>query len=179
MLDTATIIAHVMFRHGANLGFAETLAKLDLCLEPASQGAYTLVWDSEDLMVAEFGLTRIILVAGHQVKPLGSFSLTIAISPKDEDAISCPTLPTMHRHVIKHLVAQFEQRSNSNGVLWQRAKAPITPEAVEDLVDALEGRLALLDSGLPLPPAVAHSIDTAQVLPESALALQFRSPRTN
>lgn len=179
MLDTATIIAHVMFRQGANLNFADTLAKLDLCLEPASHGAYTLVWDTEDLMVAEFAQTRVIMVAGHQSNQRDCFSFTIAISPKDEDAIACPTLPSMHRHLIRDLVAQFAQPSNSNGVLWQRTKAPITPEAVEDLVDALEGRLALLDGGHHLLPAAPNSIETAQVLPEGALILQFQSPRTN
>lgn len=58
MLNTATIIAHIMYRNGAVLNFSDILRNLDLCLESASNGAYSLGWDSEDLMVAEFGQTR-------------------------------------------------------------------------------------------------------------------------
>jgi hypothetical protein len=177
MQDTATIIAHIMFSHGAVLNFSDILRNLDLCLETASKGAYSLAWDSEDLMIAEFGQTRIILVAGHQTTPNSGFTFTIAISPKDVDALPCPTLSSLHSQVIQQLVAHFEQPSNYNGVLWQRTKAPITAEAVELIVDALTDRLALLEGGRGWMPAGADSLETAQVLPGSALSLQFKPSR--
>jgi hypothetical protein len=177
MLDTATIIAHIMFRHGAVLNFSDVLRRLDHCLETASHGAYLLTQNSDDMLVAEFGQTRVILVAGHQPNPKACFSFTIAISPKDEDAIACPTLTSLHSQLIQNLVAHFEQPSNTRGVLWQRAKAPITAAAVERIVKALTGRLALLDGGCGWIPVGATSLEAAQILPDTALPLQFQSQR--
>lgn len=172
MQNTATIIAHIMFKDGAILNCATVVRTLDRYLDAASNGAYSLAWDSDDVMVAEFGLTKVILVAGHQIVPKSGFSLTIAVSPKDADAISDPVLLNLHNSLIQDLVAGFEQPLTTDGVLWQRTKAPISAEAVERIAEALTEQLArMAGSSSPLPKT-ARSIETAQVLPASALTLQ-------
>lgn len=174
MQDTATIIAHILFRHGSILNLSMVLRNLDLTLDRASNGAYSLNWDSEDLMVAEFSQTKVILVAGHQIAPKTCFSLTIAISPKDADAIPNPTLSTLHNCLIQELVARFEEPQNISGVLWQRASAPITAEAVERIAEALSERLALMDGVSSKLPLNARNIETAQMIPTASLTLQSR-----
>lgn len=174
MQDTATIIAHILFRDGTVLNLATVLRTLDLSLDGAANGAYSLSWDSEDLMVAEFAQTKVILVAGHQIAPKTCFSLTIAISPKDADAIPNPKLAAIHNGLIQEMVARFEEALNTGGVLWQRARAPITAEAVERIAEALSERLALLDEAPSKLPRNAFSIETAQMIPASSLTLQSR-----
>ena len=173
MQDTATIIAHIMFRHGAILNISTVLRNLDLCLDRASNGAYALAWDSEDVMVANFAQTQVMLVAGHQQTPRSCFNLTIAVSPKDEDALANPALSRRHAALIQDLVAHFEQPLNAGGVLWQRAQAPITVEAVEQIAEALNQRLSLIDDTCNSMPVDASTLETAQLLPASATALQF------
>ncbi|WP_323006301.1 hypothetical protein [Pseudorhodobacter sp.] len=174
MQESATIIAHILFRHGAFMNISSVLRTLDTCLEPASKGAYALEWDSEDVMVAQFAQTRVIIVAGHQYAPAAGFALTIAVSPRDLDAIANPVLSSLHRVLIEGLVHDFTGTQATDGVFWQRARAPITTEAVEIIADALAEKLAQL-GGTPRPfVADAHSIDTAQFLSPSSPTFQTR-----
>jgi hypothetical protein len=124
-------------------------------------------------MVAEFAQTKVILIAGHQVTPQSCFGLTIAVSPRDEDALANPTLPSQHVLLIQELVTQLAPPLISGGVLWQRAKAPISVEAVERIAEALSDKLAEMEEISSTVPHGARSIETAQWLPSSALALQL------
>lgn len=174
MLDTATIIAHVMFRHGAIITVPNLCKTLDQCLERPSHGAYDLAHDGDDVMVAEFAQTRVVLIAGHRISAKTCFSVTIAVSPKDEDAIASPTLSSRHNRLILDIVAQVKQPSNSCGVLWQRTKAPITAQILVGIVAALSDQMALLDSNCGWLPEGASSLESKQIVPASALALQFQ-----
>lgn len=172
MQDTATIIAHIMFRDGAILNIPTVLRNLDHCLEDAAHGAYSLAWDSEDVMVANFAQTTIVLVAGHQFGLDAGFTLTIAISPKDMDALANPTLPEFHRGLIAQMVTSFSPPGMTNGVFWQRARAPITAETVEDIAEAISEQIARLDGMTDVFAAKATTIDSAHMLPASIEALQ-------
>lgn len=141
MKDTATIMAHILFRDGAELNLSSVLRDLDQCLEPASNGAYELRWDSEDIMVARFGRSVIFLVVGTQAQGGYGFSLTIALSPTDIAAIADPYLSRQHRDLIKKLVSAFTKNHATCGVLWQRAEAPVSAEIVECVVDDLAATL--------------------------------------
>jgi hypothetical protein len=172
MQDTATIIAHIMFRDGAILNIPTVLRNLDHCLEDAAQGAYSLAWDSEDVMVANFAQTTIILVAGHQLGPDCGFTLTLAISPKDMDALANPILPEFHRGLITQMVSSFSPPGMTNGVFWQRARAPITADTVEDIADAIAEQIARLDGMTDAFAAKATSIDNAHMLPANIGCVQ-------
>lgn len=172
MQDTATLIAHILFKHGAILNIATVLRNLDNCLDQASNGAYSLVWDSEEVMVAAFSQTKVILVAAAEVAHGSDFTLTIAVSPKDDDAIANPVLARFHKSLALKLVAGFDQPMNTRGVMWQRAAAPISAEAVERIAEALAKQLAQMN-GADGPMLMGPSTpDTAQFLPAAALSLQ-------
>ncbi len=172
MQDTATLIAHIIFNGGAHLNISTVLRNLDSCLDEASHGAYSLVWDCEEVMVAEFSQTKVILVVAPQVDPMSGFTLTIAVSPKDEDAIANPALARFHRNLALELVDRFEQPANTRGVMWQRAEAPISAEAVERITDALAENLAQLSREDAQILHGAAGLNKAPILPASALALQ-------
>jgi hypothetical protein len=172
MQNTATIIAHIMFRDGAILNIPTVLRNLDHCLEDVAHGAYSLAWDSEDVMVANFAQTTIILVAGHQLGPHSGFTLTIAISPKDMDALANPTLPEMHRRLINQMVTSFSPAGMTTGVFWQRAKSPITADTVEDIAEAIAHQMTRLDGMTDGFSTQTTSIDNAHMLPANFGVLQ-------
>lgn len=172
MQDTATLIAHILFKNGAILNIGTVLRNLDSCLETASNGAYSLVWDSEEVMVAQFSQTKVILVAAPQADLGAGFTLTIAVSPKDADAVADPALARFHKHLALDLVQLFNEPAQSSGVMWQRAAAPISVEAVERIAEALAERLTELAPAQTPLLSQAASLETAPILPASALVLQ-------
>ncbi|MGB3277559.1 MAG: hypothetical protein WBA92_00045 [Pseudorhodobacter sp.] len=145
---------------------------LDQCLDRVSNGVYALSWDSENVMVAEFAQTNVILVAGHDIAPHSGFTLTLAVSPKDLDALADPAISTCYRSLIEDLVATFKICGETHGVFWQRAAAPITAEAVEAIAQALADKLATFDKPPLLLPKGADSFERAQILPTTAFSLQ-------
>jgi hypothetical protein len=90
------------------------------------------------------------------------------------DAIADPALSTMHRGLIQRMVTEFAPLDSADGILWQRASAPITADAVERIAEALGEKLALLNGR---PAALgAGTLETAQMLPTTALTLQSPAP---
>lgn len=176
MDNTATILAHILFRDGAVLNISTVLRNLDHWLDPASDGAYQLNWDSEDVMVAQFGRSRVILIAGHKTRGGSGFSLTIAISPVDEDAIADPNLARQHNRLIKDLVASFTQSHWTSGVLWQRSEAPVTVEVVERMVEGLGETLDQVAPGdliaLAHVGAGFHTPTAVGILPNPGVPIQ-------
>ena len=88
-----------------------------------------------------------------------------------------PTISRLHTALIRDLVARFEQPMNVGGVLWQRAPAPITTEAVELIAEALCEKLALVNGACNAVRFGAHSLEAAPMLPSSASLLKIGAQR--
>ncbi len=175
MQDTATLIAHILFKQRAVQNMSTVLRNLDTCLDRASNGAFALAWDGEEVMVATFAQTKVILVTAPHIISTAGFTFTIAVSPKDVDAIANPTLARFHKNLALDLVRHFEQPNHMHGVMWQRAAAPISAEAVERIAETLAETLTRLNGTADHMLAGHTDPDSAPLLPASALTLQSGS----
>lgn len=121
-------------------------------------------------MVSDIGQTRGILAAGQDFAPHFDFALTVALSPKDKEALPNPTISTSYQSLIENLLSTFKKRNQTVRVFWLRAADPITAEAVKAFAEQQADKLSTMDLTGHQLPGGADSFGQAQILPTTNFA---------
>jgi len=148
-------IAQLLFTRHPLPNFAAIVNELDTALERCPAERRGLTWDCEDVVMLQLDDTRVVL-SNSEAPGNGFLScLSIAVGP---NAIDAPESALTRRHegLCRMIADGVQQRYPVEAILWHQAESPVTPDTLDDLLDALPRRTDLerLDCEIEI---IAHS----------------------